>query len=96
MTSTYFEGECKANPLAQRGYSRDSRSDCLQVCIGLVVTTDGAPLGYEVFSGREPAMKYCPQCGAELLDSVENAASVPAIPVKRQNAANEPHALGPP
>ena len=52
ITSTYFEGECLSNPMAQRGYSRDSRPDCLQVCIGLVVTTDGIPLGYEVFDGN--------------------------------------------
>jgi transposase len=52
VTSTYFEGECKANPMAKRGYSRDSRPDCLQVCIGLVVTDDGMPLGYEVFDGN--------------------------------------------
>jgi transposase len=52
VTSTYFEGECLNNPLAQRGYSRDSRPDCKQVCIGLVVTTDGIPLGYEVFAGN--------------------------------------------
>lgn len=52
MTSTYFEGQAKANPKAQRGYSRDHRSDCKQVCIGLVVTRDGMPLGYEVFAGN--------------------------------------------
>jgi len=52
ITSTYFEGQCQGNPLAQRGYSRDSRPDCKQVCIGLVVTTDGIPLGYEVFAGN--------------------------------------------
>jgi transposase len=52
ITSTYFEGECLGNPMAQRGYSRDSRPDCKQVCIGLVVTTDGIPLGYEVFDGN--------------------------------------------
>lgn len=52
VTSTYFEGEAKANPQAQRGYSRDGRSDCKQVCIGLVVTRDGYPLGYEVFDGN--------------------------------------------
>ena len=52
VTSTYFEGEGKSNPLAKRGYSRDSRPDCLQVCIGLVVTEDGLPLGYEVFAGN--------------------------------------------
>lgn len=52
VTSTYFEGECAANPQAQRGYSRDSRPDCKQVCIGLVVTDEGMPLGYEVFAGN--------------------------------------------
>ena len=38
--------------MAKRGHSRDSRPDCVQVCIGLVVTTDGIPLGYEVFDGN--------------------------------------------
>ncbi len=52
ITSTYFEGQCQGNPMAKRGYSRDSRPDCLQVCIGLGVTTDGIPLGYEVFDGN--------------------------------------------
>jgi len=52
VTSTYFEGLCAANPMARRGYSRDSRPDCLQVCIGLVVTEDGMPLGHEVFDGN--------------------------------------------
>jgi transposase len=52
ITSTYFEGQCQANPLAKRGYSRDSRPDCLQVLIGLVVTDEGFPLGYQVFAGN--------------------------------------------
>jgi transposase len=52
ITSTYFEGQCGANPKAKRGYSRDSRPDCLQVLIGLVVTEDGFPLGYQVFAGN--------------------------------------------
>ena len=52
VTSTYFEGLTADSELAKRGYSRDHRSDCLQVCIGLVVTRDGFPLGYEVFAGN--------------------------------------------
>jgi transposase len=52
ITSTYFEGQAQANPQAQRGYSRDHRPDCKQVCIALVVTFDGFPLGYEVFAGN--------------------------------------------
>jgi transposase len=52
VTSTYFEGECKGNPMAKRGYSRDSRPDCLQVCIALIVTPGAMPVGYEVFDGN--------------------------------------------
>jgi transposase len=52
ITSTYFEGDAEGNPLAQRGYSRDSRPDRPQVCIGLVVTENGFPLGYEIFAGN--------------------------------------------
>jgi hypothetical protein len=52
VTSTYFEGQAKGNPQAQRGYSRDHRPDCKQVCIGLVVSKCGMPLGYEVFAGN--------------------------------------------
>ena len=52
VTSTYFEGQAEANPLAQRGYSRDHRPDCKQVCIALVVSCDGFPLGYQVFPGN--------------------------------------------
>ena len=52
VTSTYFEGQAKGNSLAQRGYSRDHRGDCKQVCIGLVVSKCGMPLGYCVFAGN--------------------------------------------
>jgi transposase len=52
VTSTYFEGLALQNSLAQRGYSRDHRPDCKQVCIALVVTREGMPVGYEVFAGN--------------------------------------------
>jgi len=52
VTSTYFEGEALGNPQAKRGYSRDKRPDCKQVCIALVVSREGIPLGYEVFDGN--------------------------------------------
>ena len=52
VTSTYFEGQANGNALAARGYSRDHRPDCKQVCIALVVSFDGFPLGYEVFPGN--------------------------------------------
>lgn len=52
VTSTYFEGLAERNSLAQRGYSRDHRPDCKQLCIALVVTREGIPVGYEVFAGN--------------------------------------------
>jgi transposase len=52
ITSTYFEGEMELNSEAVRGHSRDHRPDCKQVCIGLIVTREGMPLGYEVFPGN--------------------------------------------
>ncbi|NIP18992.1 MAG: IS1634 family transposase, partial [Xanthomonadales bacterium] len=52
VTSTYFEGQAEGNEKAARGYSRDGRSDCKQVCIGLVCTPEGLPLSYKVFAGN--------------------------------------------
>jgi len=53
VTSTYFEGQCQGNEQARLGYSRDSRGDCKQVCIALVVSRCGMPLGYELFAGNK-------------------------------------------
>ena len=52
VTSVYFEGEAADNEQAKRGYSRDHRPDCKQICIALVVSREGMPLGDEVISGN--------------------------------------------
>jgi hypothetical protein len=52
VTSTFFEDEMLRNKKAARGYRRDSRPDCKQVCIGLVVTPEGLRISYEVFAGN--------------------------------------------
>jgi len=52
VTSTFIEGEGARNEQMKRGYSRDHRPDCKQVCIALVVTRCGMPLGYQVFDGN--------------------------------------------
>jgi hypothetical protein len=54
LTSTYFESN---PPFAdddkrKHGYSRDKRSDCVQVIIALIVTPEGFPLAYEVMAGN--------------------------------------------
>src|SRR5438477_10870188 len=54
LTSTYFESDPPSDDSDKRrhGYSRDKRSDCVQVVIALVVTPDGFPLAYEVLPGN--------------------------------------------
>jgi hypothetical protein len=52
LTSTYFECNPPETGKRQFGYSRDKRSDCVQVVIALIVTPDGFPLAYEVMPGN--------------------------------------------
>jgi len=54
LTSTYFESDPPfgENDKRRFGYSRDRRSDCVQVIIALVVTPEGLPLAYEVMAGN--------------------------------------------
>jgi hypothetical protein len=54
LTSTYFESEPPTAEDDKRrfGYSRDKRSDCVQVVIALIVTPQGFPLAYEVLAGN--------------------------------------------
>jgi hypothetical protein len=52
LTSTYFECDPPASGKRKFGYSRDKRSDCVQVVIALIVTPDGFPLAYEVLPGN--------------------------------------------
>jgi len=54
LTSTYFESDPPDDDEDKRrhGYSRDKRSDCVQVVIALIVTPEGFPLAYEVLPGN--------------------------------------------
>jgi transposase len=54
LTSTYFESPPPEDEEDKRrfGYSRDKRSDCVQVVIALIVTPEGFPIAYEVLAGN--------------------------------------------
>jgi transposase len=54
LTSTYFESEPPEDEQDKRrfGYSRDKRSDCVQVILAVVLTPEGYPIGYEVLPGN--------------------------------------------
>ena len=69
LTSTYFEcNPPEADGLRRFGYSRDKRSDCVQVVIALIVTPEGLPVAYEVMPGNTSDKNTLP----EFLSKIES------------------------
>ena len=56
LTNTYFEGEAADQPLAQRGHSKEKRSDCPLLTLALVLDGSGFVRRSEVLAGnvKEP------------------------------------------
>jgi len=52
LTNTYFEGSCKFNDWGAHGHSKEKRSDCPLVTLGLVLDSSGFPKRSEVFAGN--------------------------------------------
>ena len=76
LTNTYFEGQCTRNPKAQFGRSKEKRSDCPLVTLGLVLDGDGFPLSSQVFPGNAGE----PETLALMLDGLQT--KEPLSPVK--------------
>ena len=51
LTNTFFEGEAAAQPKAERGHSKEKRSDCPLLTLGLVLDGSGFVRRSEVFAG---------------------------------------------
>jgi len=52
LTNTYFEGRALQNELAANGHSKEKRSDCPLVTLGLVLDGSGFPKRSEIFKGN--------------------------------------------
>lgn len=52
LTNTYFEGQCQNNALAAHGHSKEKRSDCPLVTLGLVLDSSGFPRRSHVYEGN--------------------------------------------
>lgn len=52
LTNTYFEGQCRGNALAAHGHSKEKRSDCPLVTLGLVLDSSGFPRRSHVYEGN--------------------------------------------
>ncbi|MDA3832797.1 MAG: IS1634 family transposase [Spirochaetales bacterium] len=72
LTNTYFEGQCKANALAARGHSKEKRSDCLLVTLGLVLDSSGFPRRSHVYEGNVSE----PKTLSEMLHDLEKGRAV--------------------
>jgi transposase len=67
LTNTFFEGEGNANGLAARGHSKEKRTDCPLVTLGLVLDSSGFPRRSQVYEGNVTEAKTL----AEMLHSLE-------------------------
>lgn len=53
LTNTYFEGQAKSNSKAKFGRSKEKRSDCKLLTLGLVIDSQGFPKASQIFSGNQ-------------------------------------------
>lgn len=52
LSNTYFEGEARLQPRARRGHSKDKRTDCPLLTLGLVLDASGFVRRSQVFAGN--------------------------------------------
>ena len=52
LTNTYFEGEAGGQPKARRGHSKEKRTDCPLLTLGLVLDASGFVRRSQVFAGN--------------------------------------------
>ena len=62
LTNTFFEGEAHGQPKARRGHSKEKRSDCPLLTLGLVLDGSGFVRRSEVFAGNADEDKTLRQC----------------------------------
>ncbi len=78
LTNTYFEGSCKLNKLGAHGKSKEKRSDCPLITLGLVLDSSGFPKRSKVFAGNASE----PQTLKEMVKGLEE--SLPPEDEKQQ------------
>ena len=72
LTNTYLEGQALSNKKAQRGRSKEKRSDCKLLTLGLIVDENGFAKHSELFSGNQAECKTL----QDMIKSLEGETSV--------------------
>jgi transposase len=75
LTNTYFEGQSKANTFGAHGHSKEKRSDCPLVTLGLVLDSSGFPRRSHVYEGNVTESKTL----AEMLHGLEKGGASIAL-----------------
>ena len=75
LTNTYFEGQSKANTFGAHGHSKEKRSDCPLVTLGLVLDSSGFPRRSHVYEGNVTESKTL----AEMLHGLEKGGATIAL-----------------
>ncbi len=68
LTNTFFEGVMAVNPKAKFGRSKEKRTDCRLVTLGLVMDSAGFPKVSKVFAGNQSESKTL----KEMIESLRN------------------------
>ncbi len=74
LTNTYFEGQAAQNPKAQRAHSKERRSDCKLVTLGLIVDESGFAKYSQLFPGNQSEGKTL----SGMIKSMEQNVQCPA------------------
>ena len=67
LTNTYFEGEASEQPQAKRGHSKEKRSDCPLLTLGLMLDASGFVRRSKVFAGNVREQRTL----ADMLEALE-------------------------
>ena len=76
LSNVYMEGAAKGNPLAQRGHSKEKRSDCPLISFSLVVDQRGFPVASRIGPGNQSEPETLPVA----LDRLETLAGLKTFP----------------
>jgi transposase len=78
LTNTFLEGQAARNPKAKFGRSKEKRSDCRLLTLGLVIDGNGFPKTSKVFAGNQSEPKTLSEMIQALHDANRGQVAVPA------------------
>lgn len=89
LTNTYFEGMCEKNPKAKFGRSKEKRSDCRIITVGMVVDGEGFPRFSNFYDGNISEIKTFEEVLNDIVSKRSDKKEVPTIVMDAGIASEE-------